>query len=245
MNRLILLLLCCGLLAGCVPADGPFGRMRDDVEEGLRKTAEDLRRFEDEVRDSRDPDTAVAGLPLRMLVIVSSHNLGDLHQETLLSDLHREVEDRGFEIIHEDVPALQRYRDANSTAVQRLRDLAGGLPTGSFGVVEVFMNGWDVSRRGSLSHSRITGYARFTLTFRVAAHWRHVHPDDDDYWERRITLEREVNDRQLTLLEDQVAQSLNMPRDIQYDPELRATYLSGVIAEAFASVAPTMPRPSP
>ena len=245
MKKLLLLCLGCAALAGCVPTDGPFGRVRQDVEEGWRKTVDDLRKFKDEVRASTDPDAARGGLPLRMLVIVSSRNLGGLHQETLLSDLHSEIEARGFEIIYEDVPALKRYRDAGSTAVQRLRDLANELPQGSFGALEVFMNSWDVYRKGSLRHERITGYAYFQLTFRLAANWRQVHPEDDEYWERRASVKREVNDRQITFLEDQIAQDLKMPRDIRHEPELRAAYLSEVIAEAFATVAHTMPRPSP
>ena len=247
MARCIVLLLGAALLSACIPADGPYGRIRGDIEKGLRKTADDLDDFKDEARDSTDRRIHPGEPPLRMLVIISSHNLRNLHQDTLLLDLHDNLEARGFEVIRESVAALDRYRAEGFATTQpaRLIDLANGLPTGSFGVLEVFMNGWDVKREGSFSHEQITGQAYFTLTFRFAAHWRYIHPQDNNYWERRHTIGREVNDRQITWLEDQIAQDLNVPWDVQHDPELRAAYLSEVISDAFDKVAATMPRPAP
>ena len=248
MTRFFILLpLCCALITACVvPADGPYGRVRGDIETGLGKAADDLANFSREVRASTKPPAnpqQAGALPLRVLVIPAG-NLHNMQQETVLLDLHRDLEARGFEIIHEDVPALHRYRAEGFDMVMpaRLIDLANGLPTGSFGVLEVILRGWDVERRGSLRHNQISGRAKFSLLFRFAANWRHVHLDDNNYWERRKTIEREVTDRQITFLEDQVAQALEVPQGIQHDPELRAAYVGEVIAEAFGEVAASLPR---
>ncbi|MGI9250143.1 MAG: hypothetical protein ACR2PR_02960 [Pseudohongiellaceae bacterium] len=246
--RFLPLLLLPVLLFSCeTPTDGPFGRVRDDIEEGLRNTAEDLRDLRDDMRASTDPNTPYEGLPLRMLVIISSHNLNDLHKETLLVDLYRNLESRGFEVILEDVAALREYRNTGFAATQpaRLLDLANGLPTDSFGVLEIFVNGWYMDRRGSLSHNDITGDVRFDLAFRFAGHWRYIHEDDNDYWEARHTVRRDISDRQMTWLEDQIAQEVDLPYCIQQEPELCASYIGGVIDEAFDNVAPGMPRPAP
>ena len=83
-----------------------------------------------------EPGADRGGLPLRMLVIASSRNLDGLHRETLLSDLHRAIEARGFEIIYEELPALSRYRDAGSAAVQRLcAAYLGGVIAEAFAAV--------------------------------------------------------------------------------------------------------------
>ena len=239
------------LLHGCAvpgPGPGPFGRVVDDVKEGLRKTGEDLGTVAKEVRDSTDPDKARKGTPLRVLVI--GDGIVKDARDGVLNDLERSLRKRGFEVMGQDEggDALDRYRRGGAGITRRnaLSQLAFSLPSGSFGVLSASMEGRKISRKGSLSHGRIVGTAKFRIRFRFAADPLHLHPEDREhgYWERRVVVERDITDRQLSFLEDQILQDLNARDDaIVRTPQLRSAYLSEVLAEAFDRVAGTMPRP--
>ena len=240
------------LLHGCAvpaPGPGPFGRIVDDVKEGLRKTGEDLRTVAREVRDSTDPDKA-HNAPLRVLLVGDGIVKGG--RDGVLNDLERSLRKRGFEVMGEDEPGaaapLNRYRQGNGSPTLRgaLDETAFSLPPGSFGVLMASMNGYRINRKGSLSHGRISGTAKFMVKFHFSADPVHL-PEKDmgrGYWERRVVVERQITGRQLSFLEDQILQDLNARDDaIVRTPQLRAAYLSEVLAEAFDRVAGTMPRP--
>ena len=250
MYKLIFLIATTALLHGCAapgPGPGPFGRVIDDVKEGLRKTGEDLGTVAKEIQDSTDPDKA-RGVSLRVLVI--PEGIISDGANGVLNDLERNLEQRGFEIIGEDevVSPLSRYRRGGAGITRRnaLSQLAFSLPAQSFGALVVTMNSYKINRKGSLSHGSISGTAKFKVSFRFAADPVHLHPDDMDreYWRRSLTVERDINERQVSFLEDQILQDLDAREDPTVrTPQLRAAYLSEVLAEAFDRVVGTMPRP--
>lgn len=214
----------------------------EDVKKGWQNFLKDIGSVGREInRDLNRQGDSPPPSRLRIALLLHQNLPSEAQGEEAFSVIVSELtdyllEEKNLEWLKERSGLGQAPRSASD-----FRAYAQGLPAGSFGIMEIRLINWKkLTKAGSADN--LVGHAAFDIEFRFAGKAGGLADDSPSRWSKTASVTKSINKQQW---EAYVLKVLKESYDAGpgQDIEFRPVFLAMVIAEAFASVADTFPKP--